>query len=33
MGANFVQVLTTCDKRSTDHSLTYRIHCTLTFMK
>jgi len=29
MGANLTQVLITHDKRSTDQSLTYLIHCTI----
>jgi len=28
MGANFLHVLLTCDRRSTDHFVTWRLHCT-----
>jgi len=33
MGANLLHVPMTCDKPSTDHFVTWRLHCTSTFAK
>ena len=33
MGANLSHVLTTYDKRSTDHYVTWHLHCTSTFFE
>jgi len=32
MGANLLHVLMTCDKRSSEHFVTWRLHCTATFV-